>query len=343
MSNIPDATSLIAAICAIAFCIVGILGNVITILALCRCPKLRAHATTYFVISLCVSDLVFCAVNLPLTVSRYISKEWTLGEPLCMLFPVLFYGNVAVSLVNMVGITINRYILISHNQYYNTIYAKWSIWLQLSSAYILAFLIMVPPLFGLWGQLGLDPQTFSCTILKKNGKSPKKIIFALGFVIPCLVIIISYSFIYCKVRESKRRLEAHSSHSKLPGPGATKKESRVQRRRERDDNRLTKMMLLIFVSFLTCFLPLMLANVLDVGATYPSIDVVASILAWLSSVINPFIYAASNVQYRHAYVALFTALRTRVHLSESVPLSDATPTSRPQDKFKSTEQSLSKC
>lgn len=45
-------------------------GNLVTIIALSRSVKLRVHATTAFVISLCVSDLLFCSINLPLTASR---------------------------------------------------------------------------------------------------------------------------------------------------------------------------------------------------------------------------------------------------------------------------------
>ena len=60
-----------------------IAGNLLTVVALLRCPKLRAHATTLFVISLAASDLLFCAVNLPLTAARYIHREWTLGPVTC--------------------------------------------------------------------------------------------------------------------------------------------------------------------------------------------------------------------------------------------------------------------
>ena len=50
--------------------IVIITGNLLTVVALLRCQKLRVHATTAFVISLAVSDLLFSAINLPLTASR---------------------------------------------------------------------------------------------------------------------------------------------------------------------------------------------------------------------------------------------------------------------------------
>ncbi|GBP19541.1 Protein trapped in endoderm-1 [Eumeta japonica] len=148
---------------------------------------------------------------------------------------------------------------------------------------------LVPPLLGVWGQLGLDTNTFSCTILPKDGHSPKKYLFVFGFALPCAVIIVSYSCIYWRVRKSKRKLE---SRSKLSGQTAKEKE---------EDSRLTTLMLTIFVCFLACFLPLMIMNVADDGIRFPWLHVIASILAWASSVINPVIYAATNRQYRAAY------------------------------------------
>lgn len=157
----------------------------------------------------------------------------------------------------------------------------------------------MPPLLELWGRLGLDEATFSCTILKKDGKSPKKFLFMIGFVLPCVVIIVSYSCIYWTVRRQRLKLQAHSSSPKDCGYSV----------REREDSRLTGMMLTIFLCFLISFLPLMIMNIADDDNKYPTLQVLASVMAWASSVINPFIYAASNRSYRVAYYKLFTLLK----------------------------------
>ena len=60
-----------------------IVGNLLTVVALLRCPKLRSRATTMFVISLSMSDLMFSAINLPLTATRYILEDWELGITMC--------------------------------------------------------------------------------------------------------------------------------------------------------------------------------------------------------------------------------------------------------------------
>jgi len=123
--------TLLAGTCAILFIIIGVIGkshysfylislllncennfylkgNLVTIVALLRNRRLKAHATTWFILSLCVSDLLFCLFNLPILASRYFHEAWVLGDALCRLFPFFFYGNVATSLMSLVAITINR-------------------------------------------------------------------------------------------------------------------------------------------------------------------------------------------------------------------------------------------
>lgn len=60
----------------------------------------------------------------------------------------------------------------------------------------------------------------------------------------------------------------------------------------------------------------MLVNVFDDDTHFPVLNVLASVLAWASSVINPFIYAASNRQYRAAYTKLLNIVKTSVTFSD---------------------------
>jgi len=45
----------------------------------------------------------------------------------------------------------------------------------------------------------------------------------------------------------------------------------------------------------------MLVNVADEDVDYPFLHILASVLAWGSAVINPFIYAFKNRQYQQAF------------------------------------------
>ncbi|KFM76241.1 G-protein coupled receptor moody, partial [Stegodyphus mimosarum] len=213
----------------------------------------------------------------------------------------------------MTAITINRYILINHYKHYDKIYRRKFIGLMIAFCWIFSFSLLTPTLAGAWGEFGYHAQSFSCTILRKDGRSPKKFLFILGFLLPCLIIVISYSCIFYRVHKSRKNVEAHTpTPTKSPGNNVSSPAPLMRQLSHRQDEiRLTRMMLIIFCSFLLCFLPLMIVNVFEDKIRSPSVHVMASVLAWMSSCINPVIYAAMNRQYRQAYLRLFCGSKRR--------------------------------
>lgn len=104
-------------IACIVFIIVGVPGNLLTIVALSRGRQTR-NSTAIFIINLSCSDLLFGCFNLPLAASTFKERAWTHSDLLCRLFPMLRYGLLAVSLLSVSLITINRYIIIAHPRQY---------------------------------------------------------------------------------------------------------------------------------------------------------------------------------------------------------------------------------
>jgi len=226
----------------------------------------------------------------------------------------IFFNIIVTKFLKMVfaelkHLDLFRYILISKSDIYNQLYTSRGITVMLIVVWTLSFFMLLPPLLEIWGTLGLDSATFSCTILKKNGSSPKKFLFVLGFLVPCIVISVSYLCIYWRVRRSRKNLEAHAAESGQRSGG-------FQRR---EDSRVTRLMLTIFLCFLMCFMPLMLVNVIDEKIKIPILHVVASVLAWASAVINPFIYAGTNKLYREAYKQILCPTSSRTHIVRLKP------------------------
>lgn len=83
------------------------------------------------------------------------------------------------------------------------------------------------------------------------------------------------------------------------------KTSRVKDARDvkakRNEWRITKMVLAIFLSFVICYLPITVAKIADSDVTIPALHIIGYILLYLSSCINPIIYVIMNKQYRQAY------------------------------------------
>ncbi|XP_030243826.1 G-protein coupled receptor moody [Drosophila navojoa] len=205
-------------IACIVFIIVGVPGNLLTIVALSRGRQTR-NSTAIFIINLSCSDLLFGCFNLPLAASTFKERAWTHSDLLCRLFPMLRYGLLAVSLLSVSLITINRYIIIAHPRQYPRIYQRRYLALMVAGTWLVTFSIMIPTWRGVWGRFGLDTSIGSCSILHdKYDRSPKEFLFIAAFMLPCVCIVICYARIFVLVRRAARRAGAKSSEVAVTPP-----------------------------------------------------------------------------------------------------------------------------
>uniref|UniRef100_W8B2I3 G-protein coupled receptor moody n=1 Tax=Ceratitis capitata TaxID=7213 RepID=W8B2I3_CERCA len=321
--------------------IVGIIGNSLTVVALCKCPKVR-NVAAVFIISLCMADLLFCAIVLPFSALRFIEGTWTHGRFLCKIIPFIQYGNIGVSLLCIAMITINRYIMIAHHASYAKIYRKHWIAAMIIFCWMFSYGMQLPTLLGVWGKFDYDQKLETCSIMNdSHGRSSKTTLFITAFLIPAIVIIACYTKIFWVVRQSELRLKVHSTQqNSIPNnlrsvqaptsavveaeqnrvssniasdssistdtkQDVIKKPTRIKDQREmrarRNEWRITKMVLAIFLSFVICYLPITLAKVADKNVEHPNFHIFSYIMLYLSACINPIIYVIMNKQYRKAY------------------------------------------
>jgi len=211
LAEYPDALLQFAVAACVLFILVGVPGNFITILALLRYTKVR-NATAMFIINLSVSDLMFCCFNLPLATSNFYHRAWVHGPTLCVLFPLMRYGLVAVSIFTVLAITLNRYIMIGHPRLYPRLYKRRLLILMIALTWLGCFGSLLPTLFGQWGVFGLDEEMGSCSILQdRHQHSPKEFLFVVAFLLPCVAIVVCYARIFFIVRQA-----AAVSHGQRP-------------------------------------------------------------------------------------------------------------------------------
>ncbi|XP_044014186.1 protein trapped in endoderm-1-like [Aphidius gifuensis] len=298
----PQYIAIIAASFAILFCIIGTLGNGLTVIAFAKYKKLRRQPTTIFIINLTISDLMLSTICMPSLAIDFLTSD-VIDGILCKISPMLFYGNFSVSLFSLMAIAINRYILIVKPAIHNKIYTTKNIIIMLASIWIFSYSLLLPTIFEIWGTFGLDKKTMICEILEKDGDfaSPKTILIIVGFFLPCSVISFSYYRIYQKIEESRKKMLSHS-------PTQTRTTAAVSSKTDSQETRITKLMFTIFIGFLACFLPTFLVNTIDYEENYPIFHVGDSITSWASVVINPFIYVSTNKLYRTAYRKIFSQI-----------------------------------
>ncbi|XP_075234054.1 G-protein coupled receptor moody isoform X2 [Lycorma delicatula] len=311
ITKLPPGIGPLTGAITLTIMVVGVVGNLLTIVALLRCPRVRNVAAA-FIISLCIADFLFCLTVLPVSAVSFFRGSWDPGEPLCTLMPFIRYGNVGFSLLSIAMITINRYVMIAHYSVYTRVYKPSSIAAMLVFCWFLSFGMQIPTALQKWGKYAYDPELGTCSILQdENQRSSKSALFLIGFVCPCLVIICCYARIFWVVHSSETRMRKHATR-KIPG---SESNSRIKEKREakarRNEWRITKMVLAIFLSFILCYLPITVVKLLD-SNVYPGINVIAYLLLYLSACMNPIIYVIMNKQYRQAYKTVLMCQRPRL-------------------------------
>ncbi|XP_050509209.1 G-protein coupled receptor moody-like isoform X1 [Diabrotica virgifera virgifera] len=281
-------TMLVAAgVLTIVIMVVGIVGNLLTCVALVKHAKLRTVAAA-FIASLCFSDTIFGVIVVPFAASQFFHGKWVHGDVLCKVIPTLRYGCVGVSLLSIGSISINRYILIAWPHLYQTIYTKAKVAMYIGAIWAFSYGLQIPTLLGKWGTYGMDTKLGTCSINPdEHGNSSKTALFVIGFALPCVVIVICYANIYWVVRKSHKKMQMHNSGNKY----------------KRSEMKITKMVLVIFICFVVCYLPITLVKIFDVEVHHAPLHIISYLLVYLSSCVNPVVYVTMNKQYRMAYIS----------------------------------------
>lgn len=107
-----------------------------------------------------------------------------------------------------------------------------------------------------------------------------------------------------------------SSGPSINGKPSYTKATRIIDQREvkhkRNEWRITKMVLAIFLSFVVCYLPITIAKIVDKDVSLPAFHIIGYILIYMSACINPIIYVIMNKQYRQAYKTVLLCKPSRL-------------------------------
>lgn len=127
-----------------------------------------------------------------------------------------------------------------------------------------------------------------------------------------------------KCRSEKRMRQHASAQTTIPNnqrhtDGSTQlpnSQSKISEQREakqkRNEWRITKMVLAIFLSFLACYLPITITKVVDTDVNWPGLHIFGYIMIYMSACINPIIYVIMNKQYRTAYKTVLLCKASRL-------------------------------
>jgi len=108
------------------------------------------------------------------------------------------------------------------------------------------------------------------------------------------------------------RKKAHRRQSKFKSIGKTRNIGESVPRMSAKDRRLLQMILVIFASFLVCYLPITITKLLQDAIDWRGLNIAGYILIYLTTCINPIIYVVMSSEYRSAYKYVLLCKRERL-------------------------------
>ena len=265
-------------------------GNVLTLLVMILNPRMRT-IPNMFVTSLAVSDLSFGVFMVcPLGVPVSLLSQWPFNHTTCQYQGYITIALSVASIHTMALMAVNRYFRIVKPSKYRSYFTKKKAMVMILVAWLYSMLVPFP--YVLSGhKMIFQPDKFICFLnIDTTALSSFEAIF-IG--IPSCIIFYFYFRIFKTVR-------SHNNNLHLSGSGINAVNV--------EEVKVARTLFVIVVFFTLCWIPVLVIDLVDVirgSWTFPREAYIAySVLATLSTALNPLIYGVLNRNFRREYLKL---------------------------------------
>ncbi|XP_007431823.1 free fatty acid receptor 4 [Python bivittatus] len=264
--------------------------------------KGRPGAASCLVLNLFCADLLFISAIPVIAVVRW-TESWTLGEAVCHLLFYLMSLSGSVTILSLAAVSLERVVSIVRfkpsKPWKGRLVAACLLLIWAFSALAtlpLSLFFSVQPL-PTRGQ-----EVYICTLVWPSiaGEIAWDVSFAtVIFLIPGLVIVISYSKILQIAKASRRRLQVGMAYSE-----------RHHIRISQQDFKLFRTLFLLMISFFVMWSPIIITILLILVHKFnPDVNIASFVFFWImaftfsNSIVNPVLY--NIVQFRHGWRQIF--------------------------------------
>ena len=299
----------------VAMNIISLTGNVIVCVAVHRNTRLRT-TTNLYLFALATSDLLCAVFVMPLTSGTLISGRWIYGETACKIhgFVVLYFFH--ISPVTMGLMAFNRYIRIVKTNWYPRIFSAKRSFIYLGSIWCsVAAYMIIPSFFGVQ-RYDFFPLYAVCTVihLDTQMRLGHYIFVTTTFLfVPLTIAFTCYYSVFKRIRQHNLDI--------APFLQNRSRESRISVQ----EIRISKSLFGVVLGFAICWIPSYIVALFVrfkfVNDLHPSVALICITCIFLSSTINPFIYAGMNRAFRSEFKKLLFCQKQQ---ASSVILPDST-------------------
>ncbi|XP_033113257.1 G-protein coupled receptor moody-like [Anneissia japonica] len=200
-------TTTVAAI-IILFCIVGLLGNILVILAIFNKKRLRTLPNS-FIASMSLADIVYITCGAAPGAGAFMNRGWS-SEHICAINQYVILGFCFISLLHMVCIAVSRFIHVVHYTSAAHTLNRRNVLLALLITWTLLPVFLIPYHFIVAGGPFYLQKAFRCVTLSDNSQvGITAFLYLVCFVLPSVIVVVCYVKIRTFVKKKKQQLSLH--------------------------------------------------------------------------------------------------------------------------------------
>ena len=286
--------------------LVAFMGNSLVCLAIYRNSSLRT-VTNFFLFSLALTDLVAAIAVIPFNTISSFANCWVFGYLGCQLVGGFAYCWAGISLLTLTLVALNRYTCVVRPSIYTKTFSKKRAKVMIIVTWFFTSIVVaiVFPLLGIRFKVTREnPAIVSPLFSSQSSFTLFHAIHIVYIALPCLVMTACYFKVFLTIKK----------HNKSVIPSFQTGQAFFIRRRNPmtvidcrnhgiEEARMTKLLAIVLAGFFLCWLPSFLTILLRLFHAIEKVHEVYSNFyhlfpAYLSSSINPVIYATMSKQFR---------------------------------------------
>ncbi|KAL9892608.1 allatostatin A receptor 2 [Glossina fuscipes fuscipes] len=312
----PEIQSLVTIIVPVCFGIIaltGFFGNTLVILVVLFNKKM--HSTTnLLIVNLAVADLLFVVLCIPFTGTDYVMENWPFGDTWCRIVHYLIVVTALASIYTLVLMSVDRFLAVVHPIRSRILRSKKVIKISCVIILWIAIVTITAPVIMLHGTVKYKPLGVTMvTCCFKNSNSFLSVadyqitFFAGSYLFPLMTI----SGLYLRMI------------TRLWRQGG---DIRMSVESQRGRKRVTRLVVVLVITFALLWLPIQLILLLKALNLYHAttklkvvLQIVAQLLAYTSSCINPVLYAFLSDNFRKAFHKAINCSKQEKCVSTTLP------------------------
>ncbi|XP_069172707.1 allatostatin-A receptor [Procambarus clarkii] len=272
--------------------LVGLFGNTLVVIVIIANKQMRS-TTNYLIFSLAMADLLFIVFCVPFTASDYILPTWPFGSIWCKTVQYLTYVTAYASVYTLLLLSFDRFLAVVHPIAALTIRTEKNALHSITLSWILILTSCIPLYLchGIKKQKFEDEVYFQCAFLDHEYNH---MAFHIGFIttmyfVPLTVIVVLYLMILNRLWYGVSLGGSRSAES------------------VRGKKRVTRMVVIVVVTFIVCWFPIQLVlllkslNMYEMTTFNIIMQIAGQVLAYINSCVNPILYAFLSDPFRKAF------------------------------------------